>query len=527
MEGTSPKQRIRIQPLLSEPSLRLFLLGLLFVTAFCLRLYGIGKPPMDFVPVRQYHGALLARGLYEWLLSGNLKTLPPDGIIEPPILEFLASLSYLILGSEHLWIPRLFSALFWIVGGVFLYLTAKRIASPNAAVFSVLFYLFVPYSVLASRAFMPDPLMVMLLVIGIYTILRYHEQPSVRTLLVAAAASSLAVFVKTGICVFQLFGAFVSLAVYRRGIRRALLGSDLLLFGVLTIAPTALYYLYGTFVASFFQGQTEDKLVPGYVLVPRYWTGWLHSIETVVGYAAFAGALLGVLLRSGMARALLVGLWGGYLLFGLTFTYHIHTHEYYSLQLVPVVALSLGLLWEAIASSLRQTNVPYAKAAVVGLVLLAVVVGVLEHQRTILTTARGMQGADHQSRGGRNVFPADYEERARVYQEIGEAVHHSQRTIYSAPDFGYALSYHGRLDGVFWPTPSQWEFWRQNEGAPGPSRRAYFDDLYSEFSPQYFIVIKTIRAGAGQHKVQSWKEDELLRDISKDFRVAAQDNAYI
>ncbi len=223
--------------------------------AFCLRLYGLGQPPMEFNAIRQYHGALLARGLYQWLLSGNLRTLPPDGILEPPILEFAASLSYLVLGGEHLWVPRLLSVLLWMVGGIFLYLTAKKVVSPNAAVLSVFFYLFDPYSVLASRAFMPDPLMIMLLVISIFAIVRYHEQPhSTRRLLVAVIASSLAIFVKPGICLFQVFGAFAVLSVYREGIRRSLLSWHLVVFAVLAVLPTALYYLYGTFGADFLQG---------------------------------------------------------------------------------------------------------------------------------------------------------------------------------------------------------------------------------------------------------------------------------
>ena len=122
---------------------------------------------MDFSPVRQYHSALLARGFYEWLLTGNLKTMPPDGILEPPILEGLASLSYLIIGGEHLFVPRLVSASFWMIGGVFLYLIARKIASANAALFAVAFYLFDPAAILPSRAFMPDPLMIMMLVISV------------------------------------------------------------------------------------------------------------------------------------------------------------------------------------------------------------------------------------------------------------------------------------------------------------------------------------------------------------------------
>jgi hypothetical protein len=65
---------------------------------------------------------------------------------------------------------------------------------------------------------MPDPLMVMLLVMSVFAILSYHEQPSRRGLVIAAVTSSLAVFVKPGICVFQVFGVFVSLAIYRQGL---------------------------------------------------------------------------------------------------------------------------------------------------------------------------------------------------------------------------------------------------------------------------------------------------------------------
>src|SRR5215212_4622919 len=66
---------------------RLLLVGFLFVLAFSLRLYQIDEPPMDFAEVRQYHSALLARGFYEKLQFGEWETTPPDGVIEPPILE--------------------------------------------------------------------------------------------------------------------------------------------------------------------------------------------------------------------------------------------------------------------------------------------------------------------------------------------------------------------------------------------------------------------------------------------------------
>jgi 4-amino-4-deoxy-L-arabinose transferase-like glycosyltransferase len=443
--------------------MRLVVLGTMFVAAFCLRLYRINEPLFDFVPVRQYHSALLARGFYEWLLTGNLKTLPSDGIIEPPILEILASLSSLITGAEHLWIPRVLSAIFWMVGAIFLYLIARKIVSSNAAIFSVAFYLLDPAVVLPSRAFMPDPLMIMMLVISVFTILRYHERPTTGRLMIAIAASSAALFVKPGICLFQIFGAFVVPLIYRRGWIGTLRSVHLLLFTLLSLLPVGLYYVYGTAIRGFFQGQAQGKVVPHYLLEGYFWRGWLQQIETMVGLVVFIGAVLGVmLLRPGLPRALMAGLWGGYFLFGLVFTYHIHTHDYYSLQFVPLVALSLGSLWDAVErQTVQRARLYLRRAGLLGLILLVVIVTMVE-QRTII------EGIAYQA-GGEKPFPgkykgttliADYQARAEIYANIGDLVGHSSRTIYSAPDFGSPLLYYGRIEGEYWPTPEMLAWWR-------------------------------------------------------------------
>jgi len=505
----------------------------LFVGAFVLRLYRIGEPLFDFSPVRQYHSALLARGLYEWLLTGNLKTMPPDGIIEPPILESLASFSYVITGGEHLWIPRLLSALFWMIGGVFLYLIARKLVSPNAAVFSAFFYLFDPAVVLPSRAFMPDPLMIMLLLVSVFTILRYHEYPSTRRLAVAVVASSSALFVKPGICFFQIFGAFFALMVYRKGLPRALTSAPLLLFTALSVLPVGLYYLYGAVINGFLQGQVQSKFVPQYLLETYFWRGWLDQIGSIVGYIAFLGAVFGVLLfRPGLPRAVITGLWGGYFVFGLVFTYHIHTHDYYSLQFVPVVALSLGPVCDTAVSYIRRSDLQqYRRVIVLGSIILAGMIGVVEQRTTILGIAQQGQGV--------NAFPggymgsaliADYDARAKIYRKIGEIVDHSHHTLFSAPDFGYPLLYYGRLDGEYWPTPGMMAWWRSQERTGSQlgsttNRNELFENMYSTLSPDYFIVINRFTQGDQQ---VGWKEDRRLRMLlTEHFPVVARDDDYL
>jgi len=482
---------------------------------------------MDFQGVRQYHGALLARGLYEWLLTGHMETVPPDGFIEPPILEVLASLSYLVLGGEHLWLSRLLSALFWVVGGVFLYRVAIRLVSPNAAVLSVAFYLFAPTILLASRAFMPDPMMIMLLVISIFSIVSYHEQPSTRRFVLAAVVSSLAVLVKPGICLFQVFGVFSSLAVYRQGLRKALFSSHLLLFTAFIVIPTGLYYFYGTFVAGFLQGQVQDKVMLKLLLRERFWQGWFHGAGNMMGYVALGGALLGCLsARAGLPRALLIGLWGGYVLYGMVFTFHIRTHDYYQLPLIPVVALSFGLGWDWVAGWLKRVSPGHhGRALVLTVSLLALVLGVLEHRTQILGVVQQGRGEAFPGEYVGHTVVADYEGRAATYREIGLAVHHSSHTIFLAPDWGWPLLYHGQLDGESGPSPG--EKGTNKRGRSTPSAEARLKALRSELSPEYFIVIKRFTNYGEEENWESQDYKDLRRFVVKRFPVVAENDDYV
>jgi len=145
-----------------NPKLFFVIISLLFISAFSIRLYHITRPPLDFAPVRQYQNAHNARAYYyhthksvseERKKIADINAERMGFALEPRIMEHLAVFGYRIAGEEKLWIPRVFSSLFWIVGGFFLFLTAKKIAGLNAALFSAAFYLFLPYSILVSMRY--------------------------------------------------------------------------------------------------------------------------------------------------------------------------------------------------------------------------------------------------------------------------------------------------------------------------------------------------------------------------------------
>jgi 4-amino-4-deoxy-L-arabinose transferase-like glycosyltransferase len=429
----------------------------LFLGALVFRLDGLTQPPLDFAPTRQYYSALLARGLDlggteelpQWkrrIVKEINEELPR---YEPPLMEFAAAASYRLTGAERLWIPRLFASVFWLVGGLFLYQLAQRLTSPGGALLSLVAYLFLPFAIFASRSFQPDALMVMILLASVLAIVRYHERPSRQRLGTAAAVSAAALLVKPGIPAPLLYVVFLSLSISRLGVRRAV-DVRLLAFVAGSALPMLAYYVYMHYFAGSVSADIGDWVIPRLLVESGFWRGWLYyQVPGVLGspldsskllvkafaYVVLLAALLGIVLtRPGQPRALLVGLWGGYFCLGVVFTWHIHTHQYYSLPLVPILALSLGPTLGALARQAQHSHL-LARFALALAIVTAVSVATLKvHLR---------------------LTDPSYERQVRIYREIGSSAHHTARALFLDTYYGNPLSYHGWLFGHFWSAPAQ------------------------------------------------------------------------
>ena len=66
----------------------------------------------------------------------------------------------------------------------------------GGGIIAVLFYLFLPYAVIASRAFMPDPLMVMAILAGLWAANRWIKQPTLVRALTAGLLCVAAIYIK-------------------------------------------------------------------------------------------------------------------------------------------------------------------------------------------------------------------------------------------------------------------------------------------------------------------------------------------
>lgn len=522
-----------------------FKIVLLLLVSFCIRLYHIDRPPLDFASIRQYQSAHIIRGLYfenNAAISDSRKHIAKLNmermgfLLEPRIIENAAVFGYRITGGEHLWIPRALSSVFWSIGGFFLYLIAKIIFRPGIALFSTIFYLFLPYGILASRSIQPDPLMVMMMLFSIYRVLKYDENPSQINLIAAAIVTAIAVLIKP-YSIFMIFGAFYSLTVLRTGFWKAIFHRNTVVFTFIIIVPAVVYYLYGFLTNVGFLGEhARSSFLPHLIIYPPFWSGWLSMIGEVIGYIAFFLAILGLFkVKHGRPKALLLGLWIGYFLFGLSATFQIHTHSYYTMPFIPIVALSLG----PVAAMVMNLNAPLlslrSKIFILTLIFSVLIVGlglsmrklplrnILYDHKTELKTMATFVGINPEFS---KFLSDDFDGNVRIAKEIGERVEHSSNTIFLTPDFGRVLAYYGELSGLPWPTRESL-YGRRLRGTKIPNIKEDFTPeniaiLYQgksiKYSPDFFIITA----------FDEFDRQTDLKDFLKaNFPVFAQSNDYL
>lgn len=342
---------------------------LLLLLGFGLRMLNLTDPPLGFHPTRQLRSAIIARGMYYQSLpsadpqarDAAMQIWATMERYEPPILERLVALTYRVLGGEHLWVARIYSSLFWVLGGLALYGLVRRSLSAPSSLFALSFYLLLPWGVLASRSFQPDPWMVMLILFSAYALQRWAEKDfaSWRWAVLAGLCSGLAVLIKA-YAAFPVGGMalFVGLSfLWEPGgplkqLFTLLRRRQIWLYALITAIIPGIYYFglgdRSTSFASFwifsFTGLLADR---------KFYIHWLGLIRGIMDGMIFFAALLGGFLYPRRMSSLVLGFWLGYFLIGATFPYQIYTHDYYSLALVPLAAISLAPIAEGIFSRLR------------------------------------------------------------------------------------------------------------------------------------------------------------------------------
>jgi 4-amino-4-deoxy-L-arabinose transferase-like glycosyltransferase len=444
------------------------------LAAIAIRVYVYVIGPPSIISERQFRSALISRAYYfessntipEWRKRIASTSKQRAGILEPPIFEFLVSSIYRIIDGEHLWIARVLSSVFWLIGGVFLFKIAERVTSADAALIAVTYYLFVPLGIITSLSFQPDPIMIMMFLISLHVILKHNDQTSLSKLFFAGCISGLTIFIRP-LILFTILSAFTSLAICREKTWKIIFRLQFIIFVILSLMPAILFYGYGIIFAGFLRWKVETSFIPQLLFSSSYWKDWLQTAIGAVGFTPLITALLGVpMLRKGLNRDLMIGLGIGYVIYCIIFSYHIRFASYYHLQLVPIIALSIAPLIILIANHLRnKCNKWYLYIPVTCAVLLVILFNIHNVRNKIIYQARY--------------------ENEKLAEEIGSIVNHSIRTIHLASYYGMPLEYFGELSGAYWSRSIS-----DRDRALGINRVQSVEERLNDldFSPEYFII---------------------------------------
>src|SRR6185503_12579404 len=284
-------------------------LVLLFAIALSIRLYDLTDLPLDFHPTRQLLSAIKARGLYyetqpdgvpTWKLETAIRQAKLKADVEPVVFERLVAFTYRFTG-EQVWLARIYSSLFWLIGGIFLFMLVRDLVSFEGAIFSTAYYLFFPYAIIASRSFQPDPLMVMLTLSFWWMFARWMNLTSASpekregqwmAALLAGLLGGLAIFVKFS-AAFFVIGAALGLASSRFTLRGLLRNVQVWVMALLGILPAAAYLVYGIFIRGDLGSQFSGRFIPALLLSPINYLQWATKASFAAGGIFIMLGLLG------------------------------------------------------------------------------------------------------------------------------------------------------------------------------------------------------------------------------------------
>jgi 4-amino-4-deoxy-L-arabinose transferase-like glycosyltransferase len=459
-------------PFLHGAWLQRILLLLIFLAGFGIRLYDLTDPPLDFHPTRQLRSAILARSFYYQMDAGADPALREKAVqmgnslevYEPPILEGLTALVYLAFGQEILWVSRILNAVFWAIGGLALFTLARRFLGFYSSAVTLAFYFFLPFSIIASRSFQPDPWMVMWILVSTLLFMRWQEKPTWKRLLPAGLVSGLTVLVKL-MAMFPLAGIIALSLLFSYGFKKSLQSRQVWALIGLSAAPSLVFYVLNNSgrSAGFFSFWTIS--LSHLVLESNFYADWLAMLGGLFNLTNILLAILAIALADRKLKPVLAGFWLGYLIYGLFLPYQMTTHEYYHLELIPLVALGLGVIADTIFKALTGQTWIW-KAAAAAVIVLASFYS--------LYVSRSILVAD------------SYTNEPTAWKKVGEAIPADGSVVALTSEYGNRLMYYGwRGIAAYWPNSSDLRLFSL-AGNESMDTASYFQDITK--GRDYFLV---------------------------------------
>lgn len=451
-----------------QRTLSLFVIMIVLCGGF-LRFSDLSAPLLDFHPTRQLFGAIKARGLYyqylskqneaktstagnkkdNWQMELAVRQFEGEATIEPPIMENISAYLYRFSGEQTA-IPRAISSAFWMLGGLFLFLLAKNLSkSAGAAAAGLAFYLLIPYSIPASRSFQPDPLMVLLLLITWWSFENWSRCQSWRWTIISGLSGGLAIFIKFPAAFFVIGAAAGGIFAFSSPIKMVRQPKTWIVV-FLGLLPPAAYLIYGTYFGGFLDQQFGSRFYPELWSAPIFYLRWFLTLENLANAGWIGLAVLGWLVFSNKpAKIFQTGLWTAYIIFGLTFAHHISSHDYYSLPMIPILALGLAQLLPVIISIFKVDEQGKNK------LIAGKGTGVPAGMQTGTTIILILTMITYTLNLYLNQRNNDFRQQAAYWLNVGNVTGHQPGVLAMSTDYGYPLAYYGWQNSTPWPSSGE------------------------------------------------------------------------
>ncbi|MFH2131194.1 MAG: glycosyltransferase family 39 protein [bacterium] len=326
------------------------LLAAIFLLAALVRLVDLTDAPLELHPTRQMRAALIARAFY-YPTNPEIPTekvvfateqIKQVGVIEPSILEFLTAQLYRLTGAESPWLGRLISISFWLAGGWAVFALSREMGNLSGGILALVYYLFLPFGLLFSRTLLPDPMMIATAVLGLWGLYRWANTRQIGWAFFTCLLTGFSILSKSVAGIFLIL-PFATFLLSRISLKEALKNKQVWIIFALAAAPSAAYYFWGLVLDGRLATQFSGRFFPELWKDLLLYKSWGKRIMIEFGLPAFLLAMAGIMLARDKAdRRLLFFWWVGYFVYGIIFAYHIMTHDYYHLPMVPLTAVSIG-----------------------------------------------------------------------------------------------------------------------------------------------------------------------------------------
>lgn len=338
---------------------KIYLLAILIIMALgaVLRLYRLDAPLADWHSWRQTDTASVAR---EYVKHGidlmkptyhDLSSIPsgldnPDGyrFVEFPVISALhAKLALTFPQFTIVEWGRLLSVVSSTFSILFIYLIMQNVTGLGGALAAALVYATLPYNLFYGRVILPEPHLVLFMLIALYSFICYYDSGRLLSLFSYLLFMTLAVLMKPTslligipIALYSLFGAKLNL-------KRLFMVASV---SALSVVP---YALWRSYVANYPAGIPANSwLFNGNgIRFKGAWLRWLFGDRIgrlILGYWGMIPLAFGFLSLGRNRRE--TAIVGGMALGSLVYLSVIATgnvqHDYYQIQIIPSLAMLIG-----------------------------------------------------------------------------------------------------------------------------------------------------------------------------------------